>query len=954
MILSKQSQLFTTTSENTLIIHLEIDTEYTHVEDLLQPEGYYCKNITAQCREINQDIGIIYSHPDIALESRHKVFKHDFVGWDYLKDLGHEIEPLKRGNDDSAKLPLLQINIYAFFAIAELCRIFQGEYLRDIVRLLKQPVKNKGIKQGRRLLTYTQQGRKYYDSLIMPWVVLFDSIIYRVAICFYDTGAIHGKTTYKNFCKNAGVELKYKDNFTKDEKKMMFDMYHKKPEEFDNYALGDLYNYEALKGNEKAFRKIYQSLELERYFTPPRLTIGSTVAKLFEASITKLFKGKLETKDIINKFCQYASSDKLKRENTTACLLAKVDGGRCRNNRPLDTCVKGILCDIDISGCYGEGLRTQIYPLGIPCILDYPRGSKYNKFLTLRQFLKKYGNDFVPGLWTARVSVKENYTLKYKQDFLLSWLPPKNINDLVTDSEMESTDQWWEIDNIGLIKIFKNEVINGIITHDFIQWLDNIATPRQRKELLDNLLVYSAGWYPKSLRVDSIDKLIEKHNNYKPKNTTTIKKSKKGRVKVAIQDMCHYWYGVNLGELLVDKLLIERKKHPKKTPLNELFKLCTNTVYGDMVSPYFKVGNVVVGNNITARARALAWYMEKGFNGFQSITDGCTFELDKVVINKSNSKVSGENTVELYREKLNSLTERDNLLIKVYNNLTNKSVNYVKEDKFLKSTHCIHANGNRWLSDMSNELISKMAWEHLRNIFSGVDVLHKPSKDIYGNDRIGLFSFEVKGIFTSGTFHGSANYSLKLDGTKIAMRSYSKTPKSIVTLTDSLSYEDAKIQPAKIFLESLYRPNEVPRSKVFIDERVLKINDYRNHPDLYYNSRVLPGYTTFRARILREFSLSQFTFNTYKQYKSWEQEYQRHLRRYGQSYEMFFINQNGTINYQLMIEEVEQAIREDCKRFSETKRGKTRSLNRYYQDHEAKECLDATKEAIRKLYEKDD
>ncbi|MEO0968266.1 MAG: hypothetical protein AAFX80_07980, partial [Cyanobacteria bacterium J06639_18] len=54
-------------------------------------------------------------------------------------------------------------------------------------------------------------------------------------------------------------------------------------------------------------------------------------------------------------------------------------------------------------------------------------------------------------------------------------------------------------------------------------------------------------------------------------------------------------------------------------------------MYGDMVSKYFMTSNPVVGNNITARARCLAWFMEKGLHGWQSITDGCAFELNGVL-----------------------------------------------------------------------------------------------------------------------------------------------------------------------------------------------------------------------------------------------------------------------------------------------------------------------------------
>jgi hypothetical protein len=47
-----------------------------------------------------------------------------------------------------------------------------------------------------------------------------------------------------------------------------------------------------------------------------------------------------------------------------------------------------------------------------------------------------------------------------------------------------------------------------LIHHDFVQWLDEIATPRQRKKVLDNLMVVTALFYPASERVDSIEKLI--------------------------------------------------------------------------------------------------------------------------------------------------------------------------------------------------------------------------------------------------------------------------------------------------------------------------------------------------------------------------------------------------------------------------------------------------------------
>ena len=61
---------------------------------------------------------------------------------------------------------------------------------------------------------------------------------------------------------------------------------------------------------------------------------------------------------------------------------------------------------------------------------------------------------------------------------------------------------------------------------------------------------------------------------------------------------------------------------------------------------------------------------------------------------------------------------------------------------------------------------------------------------------------------------------------------------------------------------------------------------------------------------------------------------------------MFFTNEDGTINYQQMIEEVELAIREGKKRFSETKRQASRNRNRYFRPHDEQECLEKTRKAI--------
>lgn len=933
---------------------LEADTEYTHAELLDNPSKQFnCTNITVQVRSINQDTGVIYSHPENS-QARHQAFKNDIALVDYISHQGYEVSlSLESGLD--VHTPIFQFDIYAYFAVAELLRIFQGEYQKNVRDLVTNP-QNSGIEQGRRLRTYTQCGNQHFNWVEMPrWCLTINGRKFRVRLCIYDTCAVHGTANYASFCSNSGIELKYKDNFSSAEKARMNIMYRTRPKDFDNYALGDLYNHTALLGNMGNFELIYKSLDLEDYFTPPRLTIGSTVSKIVEGSIKKLFGVDVNDKDVISRYCKYGSADWLKRKTgSTGCLNAKVDGGRCRNNRPTDTFIRGALCDIDISGCYGEGLRVQTYPLGIPVVIDYPIKSERNKYQTLRQFLKKYGKELVPGLWQARVSLKEDYYLKYKQDYLASWFPPKDISQMPTDTEYETTEQWWTIDNVGDIKILTNEINNAIITHDFIQWLDNVASVRQRKELLDNLLIKTAMYYPASERVDSVDELQNKHKNHKGVNTTEARKYKGTTRKLAIEHECHAWYGVNLGLMVVDNLLIERKKHPKKTSMNNLYKLCINTLYGDMVSPFFKVGNVVVGNNITARARALAWCMEKGLHGWQSITDGCVFDINRVLYPRYNKRITGELVVGLYANKelnhfqLAPLVTQSELLEETID----KESEIIKvDDKPALIVHDDIPAGVHLNPERAMEWVNDSAMRHLQFLFPNLDVLHAHTKDVYGGSRRGQFEFEAKGFYTSASFHGSANYSLTWNGqTKIAMRSYTKKSHKQATLeNDELVLAD-DYKPSEEFLLGLYRPHKLKRPKVYIKTRILKVNDYRNNYQKWKNTDAYPGCSVEESGILHEFSLSQFTFKTYNQFKSWKQEQERYLRKYGQSYEMFFISEDGTLDFQRMVETVDRIIRDGHKSFFKGCDKREKNTYRRYKYHNQSECLSRVKKLLELRY----
>lgn len=71
--------------------------------------------------------------------------------------------------------------------------------------------------------------------------------------------------------------------------------------------------------------------------------------------------------------------------------------------------------------------------------------------------------------------------------------------------------------------------------------------------------------------------------------------------------------------------------------VEKAIKLFVNTLYGCFASPYFTIGNTVLANNITARARCEVWKVAKALNLSATITDGGNYSLTDVLQLKQNT-----------------------------------------------------------------------------------------------------------------------------------------------------------------------------------------------------------------------------------------------------------------------------------------------------------------------------
>lgn len=930
-------------------IEIDVDTEY-YCRKLLDQERINepTKVLTIQAGLARSPNKRIYTHPDSFDIGRHEPFESEFIAVEVLHNEGYTVE--LNTNPDPNQLPAprdLEIVIYGHFLVADYCKIVSGKALDDMLYWTGVD-DSKKIEFVRALKARTYENKVPQDSLKTNWLLNVDGKPYNIILSFMDSIGRSGGKSLKEFGEITGLMLDAKDNFTEVQKANMLQQYLERPDDFDAYALGDCHLSTAFDNHDKMIDKIFDSLGLWKYKGDYPVTVGSIVSTLLSSCIKRLFAVNKWDKKVIEQYCSTATADKLGRMNTTASLLAKVFGGRCRNNRPTETIVQELIADIDISGCYGTGLRFQEYPLGTPVIIDYIPSKDNNQLLSFREFLTKYRDELVPGLWSAIISTKNGYQLKHKQDFFLSWKPAGGYLETTPDTEQLEVTEWWLKSNNGIVKVFHQEIHNAILTHDGLQWLENVATKEQRAEILDNCYVIAAAYYPKSLRVGSIQELIEKREAHQGTNTTEIENKDGNIIKTQQFNEYHGWHALSLGKLIVDPLLKKRKEYPKGTPFNKLYKLFCNSLYGVIASRFFKVSNTIVGNNITARARAMAWYMEKGLNGFQTITDGCCFLPNKVPYPRKNNcqwerTITGLNCLELWANP-----KQKEVVIKplIENTILSVSV----ESRILLDNNGIITEIN---PDVAIRKIEYYAIEHLKSQFKGVDVLHMPCRDLKGKPRKGIFDLEIKNLYARGTFHGSANYQLfyllkgphKLDSLK--MRSYSQKDRIVAAANQTnktIHTED--IIPATTFFEKLTQSETIAPNRPHAKSSILKPGDYRHNHAKWKDTNYKPGDTVYTTGVLGILSLSQFTFLTCKQFESWERQRVKLVGKTGWGFEAFFLDEEGNVKYQEAIEEIAKRIREGDMTFKPNRTGKNQNYKKAMKPYPHKDLLDEAKGSI--------
>lgn len=786
--------------EKTRPINVTMASPYLPEAFLIHPNA--CNRVKEKAREVGD-----------------KIFESPFAPIDYL-----DVE-WKDVSRNCKNYQTYEVEIFWSFKDIEFLFASEADY-RAILPQLSRTRRISSMHE-----VHTDKGIFMTASISLPWAVHMpdpnnDGKMrwFRLSIKIIDVSAMQGSESLETYAHNVGIVMDAKETYTPAEKAKMEEMYCADPAKFKRYALGDARVLHEIRVKTVEFyNEIAKLIDIE-----PRtlenfwgLSTGKIVGSMLHEWIVKQLGIEVDNdakSDILFKINCEAGSEGFtttskKLRDRLLIYLGMVDGGRAVRER-FNALLEGVLVDIDILGCYGNGLKNQTYACGIPTIT--------NQRTSLRQWLKKYGADLVPGLWYARISWNN---APFKQDLLISKTSEKfeSWNWVVNggDSDgFECDDDGKKTYDAGMV-LTTNSVHQAALNHDLLQVIQNYSSNAELNWLYDNAIIESSAMYLKSHEVSEVtDRMIEGIQLSDDINTLATGSKQ--------------WVRVELSPLM-DLLLTERKKHPKKTPINTFLKLIINTIYGVIASEFFSVpgacvSNVIVGNNITSRARVLAWCMAKGFHSIMSITDGGVYCVNQVLKFKSTSLAAFE---QLHQNKFTNPTQRK-VAFKVP--LFNREIDY-EEAKLLQK---------------SGEL-DKQSWLHLSSIFAKLDIFIENQ-----------FSFETKGVYNKLTLHSKVDYRLEqINGeTTYAFRGMRK-------VWDESKGKKVFDPKAEIMFDAVEKND--PKILNVVGEELLSLADWETHPR---KNELLPHDVVSKNQIFYSHTPNDLRYRDLTQYKKVRSEYQ--------------------------------------------------------------------------------
>lgn len=904
-----------------------------------------------------------YIYPYYSYSSQGHIF-------DYLNLKGFDIEIVKSEFEEKIfkKYKNCTFKLYAYFMLADLPKILQNELGVD----LKEAFIKRKIKQERRLGVNGFSDKWYTKRLIIingeTYRLVFDFVDLGAMQGKISYNSVLENLNMDTSEKNLLDDLK--DNMLlamierPEEFKRyalgdlsIYDAFKKTNELFINaYKELELSSYisEIMLTTGSTVNDLQKAVLLKHLelndFSKESLKLLNIITKPASASNLRSYKNAKE---------KIKQGGCLKRQ-----YLSKTMGGRCYNNRmEINYSSDNFsLCDIDISGAYTTIASNLDYYYGCPVILNF---NPYK--VTLREFFKYYNKYLIKRGYKLAVETKENKPFKIEQDLIPSWIDTRIKHQIINEGQNEQILSIMNLENTPTA-IYTKELINANLTWDEINLINTEWSTKQNDEFLDNTYLKAAIFYPKNFQCKNITDLynnIENHNrNGKNRFTDAMPHS---TIDNEDGEYSHYWYSTNFGKLIVNDIIQYRAINKKINPsLSYLYKLIGNTIYGINVSRHFDNSNIILAANITAMGRCGMWLTEKALNIYQTITDGGICELNEV-IHLMRDKIDTSFLVRAYQLPKHKLSEYRKCKTKPITNKGKKIIYHqgkgwliddvyygCDKDLLIKTSkeyeeykilygekHTLTLNKKTELENLEDKIkelfnkINELVINHIRKVFpnndlfngkfqkikvdkNGIAIKDENNKYIY-EDVTGIFKFEVKNLCNNLGFHGSADYIYEniKDETTIKMRGYDVKPNVVSWYLekDNLIHDTDyynEIPPINRFMNDLRtRPENVPIPRTFTKTSILKTAQFsKEYNKTWQYSDIKCGDDFIELVKIPIFTL-RFKFQSLKQQKSWIRYFNKLKRRFeGLSFEIFYMNEDGTINYKKMMYEIDKFISE--------------------------------------------
>jgi hypothetical protein len=183
-------------------------------------------------------------------------------------------------------------------------------------------------------------------------------------------------------------------------------------------------------------------------------------------------------------------------------------------------------------------------------------------------------------------------------------------------------------------KLYSATVRSGIVT--YATWLMIQAMPPALRRDYENLTAESIVLYPRQLVArdgHEHDELVARHAGAGLPWQTSIDLEGMRMVRTDVIDDAYVTLNYPIGQY-ADKIgefrRQARQTEGKGSGADAAWKVHANSMYGVLACPHLDTNNFLAANQITGQARAEAFALLQALNGFQVITDGCTYRLDQI------------------------------------------------------------------------------------------------------------------------------------------------------------------------------------------------------------------------------------------------------------------------------------------------------------------------------------